>query len=449
MSSFYRRVIFPNRWRYAAVVAACLVYSFGLALLQPPWYKAEATLAFKNRSMSEQLADTRMSSNPLAIFLEEAPIEQTYELANFVYSVNMANRVIGDRFDELYDPAEYDGLIDFYSKFLEGLGFEYDGELNVVKLSYTYDDPELAAEFCNGFATGLEDFMMERVESTQLSPMLRARLITAREDAIVAEDEVHRVADLYGIPDLLQTPRGWMKSYAEAQERSYKSEAEMRMVLAALKTIREQGSQRDLLKEVPSGVPDTTIMQDLLLGALRFRLALLKAVSNVSGETVAEGSAVESQLAEEIGFLEEYLTEQYRYGLDVEEESLLVMLDETIIKNYLNQAHADMTYERLESLPSLEAEVRPVIRASNVATGTVATIERLLSMVEIGEEHGMEPVKVIDAAEVPYKPLILGWGTLAHVLPTMLFLATLWFALAVRLIDETELEVEAETGEKI
>ena len=437
---FWRRVVLPNRWRYLIVIAACFVYAFGLAYTQPRWYKAEATLVFKNRTMSEQLDATRLSTNPLPIFLEEAPIEQTYDLTNLIYSINLAKRVIGDRFDELYDPAEFNGLIDFYEKFLMQAGFEYDGDKNVVRLSYTWKDPELAAEFCNAFADRLEDFMYEQVQKTYVSPMLRARLESAREDAKVAEEEVKRISELYGVPDLLESPKEWIKTYAESVARSYKSEAEVKSILAALRQIRETKRQRNLLEDEPRGAPDTTISKDLITAGLRFRLSLLKAISNVSSETAVEGTPARERIASEIAAIEDYLSKQYTYGIDVESKSLLIMLQEKMVENYLYQARADATYSRLESLPMLEKEVRPSIRAANVANGTVAALERLSSLVEVGEEYGIHPIRVIDPAVAPEKPIPMGWNTLMYVLPTMLFLATLWFALTVRLVEESKIQ---------
>jgi len=434
-AAFWRRVIGPNLLQYAAVIAACFAYAFGLSLTGPTWYRSEAVLAFKNRRNAEQIDVTRLSQNPLPVSLEEIPVEQQYEMGNLLYSINMANRVIGDRLEELYDPEEYDSLTDFYEKFLMQLEYDYDGDENVLRLAYTYKDPQMASEFCNEFAVALEQFLAEIVGRTRISPILKARATEAREEARVAEAEMNRIADLYDIPDLIEAPREWVKTYTRAQERSYISEAEMQSVLAALMQVRENRRRRNLLEE-PGGTPDTTIIQDLILAALRYRLAMANAVLDVSGESVVPQSPARERLRTESAAISRYLEEQYRLGLDVESTTLLLKLQEHIVENYLYEARAETTYARIEQLPRLEAEIRPAIRAVNVANATVSTLERLSAWAEIGEEYGIDPLRTIDPALVPEKPIQPAWRILAYLLPTMLFLSTLWFSLAGRIIDE-------------
>jgi len=430
-----RDVIFQNRGRYLAVIIVCIVYTVGLHLARPKWYRAETTLAFKNLSEQQQFDISGLQTNPLPIVFEETAVEQQYELSNIIYSVNMADRVIGDRLNSLYDPKEYDGITDFYDKFLLNLSYEYDGDRNVLKLSYTYKDPELAADFCNRFASGLEDFMEEAVQATYVSPILRARLARAKDEEKVAQTEVNRIAQLYQVPDLLAAPKEWVKAYAKALERSYISEAETESVLAALRQIRENRKRRDLLSE-PQSPPDTTMVKDLVLAGLRFRLAMINAMSEVSRESLAPGNVKRMRLDQEAASLSAYIADQYKLGLDVEKDTLLIELQKDIIKNYLYKARAEATYSQLEKLPKLEAEIRPAIRAQNAANATVDFLDRISSIVEIGEEYGVHPVRVIDSAIVPTQPVQPYWKTLAYLVPTMLFLSTLWFSLTTRITRE-------------
>ncbi len=437
-------MIFPNRGRYLAVIIVCVAYALGLYFARPKWYRAETTLAFKNLSEQQQFDISGLQTNPLPIVFEETAVEQQYELSNIIYSVNMADRVIGDRLNSLYDPKEYDGLTDFYDKFLLNLSYEYDGDRNVLKLSYTYKDPDLAADFCNRFATGLEDFMEEAVQATYVSPILRARLARAKDEEKDAETEVNRIAELYQVPDLLAAPKEWVKAYAKALEKSYVSEAETESILAALRQIRENRKRRDLLSE-PQSPPDTTIVRDLVLAGFRFRLAMIGALSEVSRETLAPDNAERTRLDQEAASLSAYIADQYKLGLDVEKDTLLLELQKDIIKNYLYKARAEATYSQLEKLPKLEAEIRPAIRAQNAANATVEFLDRISSIVEIGEEYGVHPVRVIDSAIVPTRPVQPYWKTLAYLVPTMLFLSTLWFSLTARIASETSGDTEHET----
>jgi len=436
LRDFWRRVILKNRWHYLALIAACFAYAFGLSMSGPKWYRAESTLAFKNRRITEHLDIIRLTENPLPLFLEETPVEQQYDMGNLLYSVNMAKRVIGDRFDELYDPEEYDGVLDFYEKFLMQLGYEYDGELNILKVWYTYKDPELAKEFCNGFAHNLEQFLSEIVQQSKLSTSLKARLAQAREEERVAQAEVERISEIYDVPDLIEAPKEWVKTYAEALERSYRAEAETQALLAALMQVRETRERRNLLTE-PGSPPDTTVIRDIILAGLRFRLAMVSAMLEVSGETTTPMASVREQLQAESDFLSDYLATQYVLGLDVESSTLFLALQEKIVENYLYDARAEATYTRLEQLPRLEAEIRPAIRAANVATASVSTLEKMSAFVEVGEEYGIDPIRVIDPALAPTHPIQPAWKTLTYLLPTMLFLATLWFALAERMAKES------------
>jgi hypothetical protein len=410
------------------VIAVCFAYAFGLNLFRPKWYRAETTLAFKNRTNQEQLNATSLSENPLPIFLEQAPVEQQYDLSNILYSTNMAQRVIGDRLDQLYDPSKYDGLTDFYKTFLSQLGYEYDGERNILKLTFTYKDPELASEFCNEFGTCLEDFLSGIVDKSHVSPVLEARLSTALQQANDAQAEVDRITREYNVPDLLEAPKEWVKAYTRALSRSYISDAETQSIIAAMGQIGRNRDQRDLLSE-PTAAPDTTILRDIILAGLRFKLAMVNAQRDIAAETTSPDSSAMQQLNYESANLTQYMQQQYSMGLDVESETLLLELQKNLVTNYLYKARAESTYERLEQLPELEAAIRPSIRAANVANATVATLQKLVAMVEVGEEYGVHPVQIVDAALVPTHPIQPAWKTLEYLLPLMLFLATIWFGL--------------------
>jgi len=435
MTYFWQNIVVRNWPRYLVVILVCLIYAFGFQFLGPKWYRAEATLLFKNRSDVESFQLTRLTRNPLPMFLEQQPVEEQYELSNLLYSVNLADRVIGERLEELYAEGEYTGLDDFYEEFLLSLGYQYDEEMKTVVLSYTFTDPDVAAEFCNGFAQSLEDFLLEIVQKAHISHYLRARLNTAIDEAATAEEEVGRIMEEYNIPDLIHGPVEWIQAYAKAEERTYRSEAEMRMLLAALQQINQNRQRRNLLAE-PETPPDTTIVQDLITSVLRWRLAIINAAIDVSGEVLTEDSPALDVYTAEAEMLRRYIGQQYSEGLDIEAASLLLMFEESIVKNYLFDARAEETYERLASLPRLEAEVRPAIRAANAANAVVSQLDKFSAMTEIGEEYGQHPVRVIDSAVSPVKPTWPAFSILTYLLPTMLLISTLWFGLAQRLVVE-------------
>ncbi len=440
IAEFWRRVVIPNRWGYFIVTVACVGYVLTFWFTSPRWYKAEALLAFKNRKISEQLNVSRLASNPLPIILDEAPVEQAYELSNIIYSNNMVDRVVGDRFDEIYGSGEYDSLEDYYFKFLGNLSYEYDGEQNVIRLAYTYKDPELAADFCNQFAYGLEDFMIEIVESSHMSPKLRNLLAGAQAEADAAEAELFRISDLYEIPNLIESPKEWVNAYATALERSYSTEAKMRAALAILRQIRENRNRVNLLAD-QSTPPDTNIARDLVLAGMRFRLALINAAIGISEEGLTPTNPTRQRFEAEAAFLEDSLSELYLTGLDIESRTYLMQLQEMIVRNYLYEVRAEAMYSRLESLPRLEAEIRPVVRSANVANATANTLDRIISLIEIGEEYGVHPIMMIDTAITPERPVITIWKNLGYLLPTMLFMTTLWFALTVKYLDDTKKSV--------
>ncbi|MCX6646713.1 MAG: hypothetical protein NTY09_10200 [bacterium] len=358
----------------------------------PKWYRADALLAFKNREAQQQQMDlSRLLANPLPVFLEEEPIEQRYDLSTLIYSRNLADRVIGDRFDQLYDPEKYGSVSEFYDKFMSQLGFNYDGETNTVTLSFTYKDPDLAADFCNEYALALEQFMNEAVQKHRASTIIRQRLDGAMEDARVAEEEIARISEKYGVPDLLVAPGEWLSTYADALAQDYISEGETQSYIAALQQLRENSERRNLLSE-PQGPPDTTLINDIITTALRFRLAMLNTSIDFSEQSVAADTpSIDAMIAEARG-IREYLTGQYNLGMGSEQQYLQLKLDENMIESYLNRERVDTTYARLMDLPALEAEIRPAIRDSGIATRTVSTLDKLLAMTEVGEEYGVHPI---------------------------------------------------------
>ncbi|MFH1676670.1 MAG: hypothetical protein ABIC40_06560, partial [bacterium] len=190
LSEFVKTILIPNAWRYFFVLLACFTFAFFKTCTGSKWYRAEATLAFKNRSDIEGFRQKIFSQNPLPIFFDTKPVEDAYDYQVLLYSKNMVKRVLEDDFEEIYEEGDYDGEIDFYNKFMAMLGYEYDNVHKIVHLSYTYKDPEKAARFCNMYAKGLEDFMVDQVEKTHISKKLRERLIQARKEADKQTEEV-------------------------------------------------------------------------------------------------------------------------------------------------------------------------------------------------------------------------------------------------------------------
>jgi hypothetical protein len=434
---FLRRVIYPNWPRYIIVAAACFAYAFISSWAGPTWYRAEALLAFKNRSDAEQTNITRIMVNPIPVAFEEEPVEDQYDLATLFYSVNLANRVIGDEFEELYDPKEYDDLTDFYVKFLSRLEYDYDGDKKVVHLAYLYKDPEKAAEFCNRFATAVEQFMQEIVDSSAVTPILLRRLETASAEAETADAEANRIAETYGVPNLVVQPKEWGAAYQTAIERALSSQVRLEAITEALQEVRASRERRDLL-EPPVGAPDVTIVQDLVLGALRLRADLLNVTIELGTEVLPEDSARQQQARSELDFLNEYLSSQYKQGLDVETRSLLMRLQVYMAENRLYSARADATLERLERIPRLEAEVRPVLRKANVARTVAFTLQKLANIFGMAEEYGIDPIRLFDPALPPNRPVEPAWNTLMYLLPSALFVATLWFGLVARMLGAAD-----------
>jgi hypothetical protein len=283
--------------------------------------------------------------------------------------------------------------------------------------------------------------MNEAVQKHRLSTIIRGRLDGAMEDARVAEDEIARISEKYNVPDLLAAPGEWYRSYADALAQDYVSEGETQSYIAALQQLRENSERRNLLSE-PQGPPDTTLINDVITTALRFRLAMLNTSIDLSEMSAAPDTpSIDAMIAEARG-IREYLTGQYNLGLGSEQQYLQLKLDENIIQGYLNRERVDTTYARLMNLPALEAEIRPAIRDSGIATRTVSTLDKLLAMTEVGEEYGVHPIQVIDNAVVPIRPLQPAWNMLMYILPTMLFISTLWFGMIQIYSGESEKKIE-------
>jgi uncharacterized protein involved in exopolysaccharide biosynthesis len=447
MREFLNKVVVPNIPRYIIIIAVCFLYSFGLTMFGPKLYKSEALLAFKNRDDIKPPSFAQLQDNPLPMFLEEAPVEDQYDYGVLLYSRNLADRVLGDQIKELYDPKKYDGVEDFYFKFLSQLGYEYDGEKKTVKITYTYKDSEKASEFVNGFATNLEAFMTDAMRAGYLTPVLRDQLEKAREEEAAAKSDVDRISKEFNVADVLTTPTGWVKAYGTALDRSYLNEAQMASITGALNQLQRNKKEREKDAE-KQGPPDTTIIRDLTLSSLRLRYALLNMREKTLSETITLGSPGAKRLESEKSAIKNYLEKQYDRGFDVEAVTLRMKLQESIVDYYLSKHEADRTYKRLETLPALEAQVRPAIRRANVATATVNFLERMYNYVSIGEDYGANPIEIIDPGTPSYEPIQPGWNTLKYLLPTMLVLSTLWFALTSRMLDES-VSTMAVTSEEV
>jgi hypothetical protein len=387
-----------------------------------------------------------LRANPLPVFLDSVPVEDQYDYETLLYSVNLARRAMGDDFDKIYNPADYSSLNDFYSEFLSRLGYQFNGEEKVIKLTYAYKDADEAAKFVNGFAQGLEDFMAQAEERNYTTPILQNRLAAAREEESQALDELNRITTQYNVPDLIEAPREWIRSYADAMNQTYLSDAQMRSTLAALRQIRTNRERTNLLSE-PTGTPDTTIIRDLVLAGLRLRYAILSATEKQLQGSITQDSPAAHRLESEKTFLENYLQQQYQRGFDVEVTTLLMKLQEYMVEDYLYKANAEAAHTRIEQLPGLEQKVRPLIRRVNVASAKVALLERITSYVSIGESYGIHPMKVIDTGIPALRPIQPAWNTLKYLLPAALFVCTIWFALVARMLQENPVMVQPAIAE--
>jgi hypothetical protein len=132
-----------------------------------------------------------------------------------------------------------------------------------------------------------------------------------------------------------------------------------------------------------------------------------------------------------------YLEEQYRKGIDVETSTVLLELQKYMVESYLYKARAAEAESRLTKLPGLEAAIRPAMRRASVASAAIKILEPMAEYTSISEEHGLHPVQVIDYGISPVRPFQPAWNTLLYLLPTALFLSTLWFALTAMLRFET------------
>jgi hypothetical protein len=173
---------------------------------------------------------------------------------------------------------------------------------------------------------------------------------------------------------------------------------------------------------------------------------MLNASIDLSRENLEPDSPSLTAMMSEAESIRDYLSEQYIFGIDTEEQWLRVALGESMMENYLSNQRVDFTYSRLMELPALEAEIRPAIRDSNVATVTVATLDKFLAMTEVGEEYGVHPIQVIDSAVVPIRAIEPAWNQLLYLVPTMLFVSTLWFGIVHVFFREAGKNREEKSG---
>lgn len=439
VKEFINNLIVRHWRKYAVVALVCLVYSFGIPLTGPKAYKAEAVLVFKERDDLSYFEDQRIAGQPVPIFIDETPFESQYDYDGIVYSNSIAREAIGDHFTELFDPKKYTGELDFYENFVSLLGYSYDGDYKTITLTYTYKDPELAAEFCNGFAYGLQNYVQRAVVLGSVSRLLETELARSREESEAAQEEMTRLASEYQIPDIIASPSEWLKNYAEAREQQALSQVKMQAALEAIHVLRQQRNRRDLLN-APESAPDTNILQDLILAGMRLRLDLMKVSLDLASEGVPPDSDTRTRLTTEINFLQNYLENQYKLGLDVEVNEVSLEFQKYHVEDFVQRERVEETYEKIARIPELERAIRPAIRRANLATSKVYLFEKLLNYFKIGEDYENIPLMVIDEAVVPYKPVITGWKTLGYLLPTMLFMCSIWIGLKESNYSDTGIE---------
>ena len=410
--------ILKRRWLPgSAVFLTVLILGVVANTLKKNVYEADAKLKFKSNTVSSSITEVSKALGALSPIADDGnPIDTEAEVLR---SVPLIKKTINDPELQLKnDDGEKLSVTDFLKQLKVGSITATD----ILKVSYTSEDPEEAAKVVNTLvknyldnnlvvnkaeAVSAKEFLEEQLPKVQAS--LRETETAIRElkqeNDFVAPDEDTRTL-IEGLRELqaeISKARGEMAN-ADSQANYIRDKLGLTSEQAVvLTTVSQSPEVRETIAKLQDAESELAILQARFTPNSPNVIELQEQVNslkNLLGEqTVSIGGAEARDIVENIktGEIQERLTselialEANNFGLRRQIESL----------TEIEQSRRD----KIRQVPQLEQKLRQLNRELESFESTYKVLWQQLQTVRIAESQDPGNVRVISNAVVPSKPI--------------------------------------------
>ena len=410
--------IIKRRWFPGAVVLfSVLTLGVVATSLKESLYQAEAKLKFKGNTVSSSLTEVGEALGGLSAIADQGnPIDTEAEVLR---SVPLIQKTINDPKLQLKND---DGDKLSVSAFLNRLSVGSVTATDILKVSYTDKDPEIAAKVVNTLVKNYLDnnLVVNKAEAVSAREFLEEQLPLVEESLRKTEAEIRKIKESneFVAPD--DDTRSLIKGLQELQAEIAKARGEMSNAESQASYIRNKlglTAEQAVALTTVSQSPEVreTISKLQGLGS-QLAIAQAKFTSNSPNvielkEQIASLQTLLARQSESIGgektrdLIESIKTEEIQQKLTNE----LIQLEADNLG--LRKQIASLTEieksrrDKIKRVPQLEEKLRQLTRELQSFESTYKVLWQQLQTIKIAESQDPGNVRVISNAVVPYQPV--------------------------------------------
>lgn len=411
-------LVLKRRWLPAtAIFVGTVTFSVGYSLSLDPIYKAEAKLLIKTDRTAKiigfengtgDIAGLTSDSNPLAT---EAEILQSRPIINnLIQELELKND--GGKY------LEYENVVG-------PLNVKPIGGTDVLEVSYTHTDQELAAAVVNKVIEiyKQDDAISNRSETAAARKFIADQLPQVEANLKRAEADLREFQNQNRIADLNQETSATIASINATESQINQVKADLNDIDARYSTLSNQLNMSWQEASTISSLSQSLAVQRVLEQLQEVKVALAEKGSYLSDkhpeildlkdEEADLTALLDQQIAKTLGSQQQELVRKVNIlslgelkraqiaefaNLGLQKEGLEQKL-ETLNNTY------DSYQQRSEALPALQKQLRELERRVEAAQSTYQNFLSRLQETQIAEQQNIGNVRVVSEAVVPDEPV--------------------------------------------
>jgi capsular exopolysaccharide synthesis family protein len=425
-------LVLQRRWiPFLGIFGIVLSAATLFALSTKPAYKAEASLLIKaNRnSLLAELGEKTGRLEPLAV--ANNPLDTQVRVVESV-------PVIEDTISSL-QLKDSGGKLLTIEDFRKKLKVEASKGTDILSISYTDEDPELAAKVVNTLVDTYirRNVQANRAEAQAARKFILNQLPTTETSVRVAESALRQFREQNRIIVLQEEANAAVDTISKLEEDISQVQAQLADVTAQSEKLRNQvrlDSQQALVYSELSKIPG---IQQLLvqLQEAQSQLAVEQtryqpghpSVINLEEKVAALSNLLQQRVQQVSGSNQGIAVKNLQVG-DLRQDLIAELLKTEKERTGLEQRITQLSNswyaykQRASILPKLEQTQRELERKLKAAQGTYETLLTRLQEINVAENQSVENARKISPALIPEKPsvskkrLIVGGGAIAGLL---------------------------------
>lgn len=409
--------VLKRRWIPATAIFASLVSAgIVIALLQEKVYEAEAKLLIKSDRTSEltgfdngrgDIEALAVDSDPLAT---EAEVLQSYPIiTKVIQELNLQDK---------------EGKLFEYQNFLESLSVKPLTGTDLLEITYTDRDPELAASIVNKtIELYIKDHTLSnRFETSSAKDFIEEQLPQVENSVKEAEANLRDFKNKNRIASLEEETTANINSLSRVSDRIDELEGELESVNARYSTLQNQLNMDWQEASAISALSQSLPVQKALENLQEVEIKLTQK-RNYLSENAPQIIALKEEEADLTSLLDRRISQTLEDGQrdlinqvnifslgDLKQEQIAQFANLGLRKQGLEKqlvtlrSTYDSYQQKSDSLPEIQEQKRELERRVNAAQSTYETLLAKLQETRISQQQNIGNVRVVANARIPKLP---------------------------------------------